>query len=133
MLNALPSSDDNVVCPVKLLLVQALRLDYTLPMTITDILTAARRRADQKVLWKADALNRPVTPAIAPAGSQLRLNDPAQPSQLSEPVKLAANVLGILVPVTAHDVRRGSARDVAHLGKIPGTSTKAAAAALGHS
>lgn len=133
VLTALANPDDNVVCPVKLLLIQALRLNHTSSTTVQQILATASCRQDRKIVWKSTSMDLPVIPAIAQGGSRLRTEHPAQPSQISESVKAAANTLGILVPVTSHDVRRGSARDVAFLEKVPGTSTRSAAAALGHS
>lgn len=125
--------DDNVVCPVKVPLMQALRLAHTDATTTEELLAQARRRRDHRIVWKPEAMDRPVIPAIAPAGSQLLVDRPALPQQVSQSVQATANALGILVPVSSHDVRRGSAQDIVYLGEVAGTSNRGVAAALGHS
>ena len=92
-MDCLESSPQNVICVVKLLLVQALRLGVTRCNTLQDVLAGAAARADRMIVW--DFPNRPVLPAIA-NGIHLDLDQPAMASQMNrnlQHLELAARVL----------------------------------------
>ncbi|KAK9312037.1 hypothetical protein V1524DRAFT_411146 [Lipomyces starkeyi] len=100
----------NIICPVKLLLVQALRTgNIKNSSSLGDGLLNASRRVDKTIQWSF--LDRPVIPAISKRDKAfLELDTPFNNSTWS-----------------------GSARDVAHLiTKITGVANDATAAALGH-
>ncbi|KAK9236110.1 hypothetical protein V1525DRAFT_389767 [Lipomyces kononenkoae] len=124
----------NVICPVKLLLVQALRTGNIKDSSpLGDALLNPSRRADKNI--QLSFPDRPVIPAISRHNRVfLELDKPAACAQLRLSTIQLGLVAGVLAKLKTHDWRRGSARDVAHLKtEIAGVADHATAAALGHS
>jgi hypothetical protein len=125
-------SDNNIVCPIKLLLILALRLGYVSGTTISEVLNNAQSRRDKTVVWTEP--ERPVFCAFGANGTALLQEKPAGNHQLTQTLALAGPLAGFLTPIRSHDLRRGSARDLANLDKeIKGVATPSVAAAMGHS
>jgi hypothetical protein len=77
---------------------------------------------------------QPVFCAIGGNGSALLSSKPAGNHQLTQTLASVGLMAGLLTPVRSHDLRRGSAKDLAHLGvRIKGIATDEVAAGLGHS
>jgi hypothetical protein len=132
VLDCLKGSNTNLVCPIKLLLILALRLGHVSGTTIYEILNNAQSRRDKTVVWTKP--ERPVFCAIESAGTALQQDKPAGNHQLTSILALAGPLAGFLTPIRSHDLRRGSARDLANLEEdIKGVATPAVAAAMGHS
>jgi hypothetical protein len=120
-----------VVCPIKLLLILALRLGNVAAKTIGDVLVHAQSRRDKTVVWKH--AERPVFCVLAGSGAALDLDKPAGNHQLTQTLATVGPIAGFLTPVRSHDLRRGSGRDIANLKEgVKGIATPAVAAALGH-
>ncbi|KAI9807474.1 MAG: hypothetical protein M1826_004563 [Phylliscum demangeonii] len=133
IIEPLTSPDLNVICPVKLLLVQALRHGAIPGATsLRDVWQATRRKQDRLVPWARPA--DPVLPAIATRRHAfLDLPKPAGAHQIWGTVRFMARTAEVVTALVPHDIRRGAARDLAHLRKtIPGVSTAGVTRALGH-
>jgi len=131
-MDCVKGSENNVVCPIRLLLVLALRLGHVSGTTIEEILNKAQSRRDKTVVWTEP--ERPVFCAYGPQGSALRQEKPAGNHQLTHTLALAGPLAGFLTPIRSHDLRRGSARDLANLDtEIKGVATPTVAAVMGHS
>lgn len=125
-------SENNVVCPIKLLLILALRLGQVSGTAIDEVLNKAQSRRDKTVVWTEP--ERPVFCAYESQGTALRQEKPAGNHQLTQTLALAGPLAGFLTPIRSHDLRRGSARDLANLDtEIKGVATPTVAAAMGHS
>ncbi|KFZ16943.1 hypothetical protein V501_01982 [Pseudogymnoascus sp. VKM F-4519 (FW-2642)] len=113
ILHCLPNGSDNMMCPIKLLFIIALRSgNIDGAVSVQQAIAKARSRRDKKVIWK----------------------NPLQPnSDLPEhsrrwPYRWSSSAL------TSHDLRRGAARDIANMKQgFKGLATDAIAAVLGHS
>lgn len=129
--NPLVDPQQSIVCPIKMLLVHALRTGQTYGVTIDEVLAHTSQRHDRTVQWK-----NPDYPVLCGIDrhSFLRPTYPAPANQLAATIKTMGLVAGILQPITANDVRNGSARDIAHLKKgMRGTDHRATALQIGHS
>ncbi|KAH7412525.1 hypothetical protein BKA64DRAFT_770267 [Cadophora sp. MPI-SDFR-AT-0126] len=132
-LETLKSPSNNVICPIKLLLVVALRHGNVQETNVDEFLRVLSTRRDKTVQWVHP--KRPVLCAFGNVGSSVQADKPAGNHQLSNNMAQAAPVAGFLAKrVRSHDLRRGAARDAANLNsKIKGFATEAVAATLGHS
>ncbi|KAK5017462.1 hypothetical protein LTR16_001321 [Cryomyces antarcticus] len=120
----------NVSCPVKLLLIVALRLGVTSETSIDDVIANAEKRVDKKIIWAYPEW--PVQPRFKSKGSGVHKDQPASTLQFRTNLIEAAGLAGIIDGVTTQDLRRGSARDVAYLPNLQYPSINAAASSLGH-
>lgn len=131
-LEALKDAANNIICPVRLLLIVALRLGGVQAVTIDEVLRKAAARNDKTVQWVHP--KRPVLCAFGPGISRVLVEKPANSHQLSHTMAHAAPLAGFLTTsIRSHDLRRGAAQDTANLkSKIKGHATDAVAEYLGH-
>jgi len=131
ILDCQSDSADNSVCPIKLLLILALRLGNLSAKTIDEVLLDTQSRHDKTVVWKHP--ERPVFCAVASGGTALYLDKPAGNHQLAQTLATVGPIAGFLNTVRPHDLRRGSACDIVNLEEgIKGVTTPTVAAALSH-
>lgn len=116
---------------VKLLLIVALRLGNVSGSTIDEVLDQARLRRDKTILWTHP--ERPIHCAYAPVGISVQVDKPAQPHQAGHTLAALSRMAGVLTKLRSHDIRRGAARDLSHLGPISGLPTKQTSLLMGHS
>ena len=129
--HSLRQGDDNVMCPIKLLLVLALRLGNVAATNIDDLLTSTQSCADKTIKWTHP--ERPVMCAIGRCGAKLDVDEPASSEQLTSILGQAGLAAGVLAKIRSHDIRRGAARDSAQLDRIDSVSSVEVATTLGHS
>ncbi|OAL32774.1 hypothetical protein AYO20_07730 [Fonsecaea nubica] len=128
--DSLEQGEHSCACTVKLLLVHALRNGFCYGNTISDVLKDALASRGKRIRWKYP--DQPVLCSVG-ADQRLQLGTPAPVSQIKRGVRRMAGVAGILEKVNARDLRRGTARDLAHLSKtFKGVSDNNVAAGLGH-
>jgi hypothetical protein len=128
----LKDDKDNVVCPIKLLLILALRLGNVHARTIDEVLHLAAQRRDKTIHWVYP--ERPVLCAFGKIGASIQPDKPAGNHQLTHTMSEAGPKAGFLARIRGHDLRRGAARDTANLShSIKGYATPAVAAVIGHS
>lgn len=127
-ISALPK--DPMMCPVKMLLIIALRTGVTHGASIEDVLSYAVTRVDRGIKWMHP--DRPVF--FAMAGKMPDLTDSLSVTTGIHALQRMARCAGLLDHVTTHDIRRGALREVAHMpNRLIGTSCSMAANIAGHS
>jgi hypothetical protein len=132
LLKCLPDTKNNVICPVKLLLIHALRHGYVNGKSVDEVLSNAYMRRDRQIIWTNG--QAPVFCAMSSSGAFLLLGNPASNQQARKIVVQAGLLCGILGSIVAHDIRRGAARDTAQIKSgFNGMATVAVSATLGHS
>lgn len=133
MLRTLTEASVNMICPIKLLLVQAFRSGNVFASSLGELLETTWRRVDKTVQWRYP--DRPVLPSMSQDNPAFLIWDkPAPALQLLLTTKEIGMVAGVLEELRSHDWRRGAARDLAYLpGPIQGAGNPAVAKALGHS
>jgi hypothetical protein len=100
---------------IKLLFIQALRTGNIGP-SLEDVLLQASQRFDRTVQWNFPG--RPVFPAMTkPAYTLLDLERAAGTQQIRKTTIQVSAAAGVLANVTAHDWRRGFARDLRYAKK----------------
>ena len=113
-LEALKDTADNAICPIKLLLIVALRLGNVQAVTVDEVLRNAAARNDKTIQWVHP--KRPVLCAFGPGISRVLADKPANSHQLSHTMAHAAPIAGFLTTtIRSHDLRRGTAQDAANL------------------
>ncbi|KAJ4199608.1 hypothetical protein NW767_008031 [Fusarium falciforme] len=116
---------------MKLLLCHALRTGAVRETSWAELRQAARERPSNRVIWAYP--NRPVICAIA-GDSKLTLDRPSPVASAQATLTQAAQLIGIAAKVKTHDIRRGAARQSAHLeNSISGSTIEQARIAIGHS
>ncbi|RDL33092.1 uncharacterized protein BP5553_08531 [Venustampulla echinocandica] len=122
----------NVVCPVKLLLIQALRSGNI--SSLDDALTQASLRRDRTVQWLHP--DRPVLPQLRKCSAFIAWDVAAGAGQVNKSTKDLALVSGVLANVISHDLRRGAFRDLANAKPSShdsiGVATREVARVAGH-
>jgi hypothetical protein len=123
----------NVICPVKLLLIQALRAGNI--SSLDDALTQASLRHDRTIQWLHP--NRSVIPQLQKSSAFIAWDLLGGTGQVNKSTKDLALVSGVLANVISHDIRRGAFRDLANAkpssdGPI-GVATREVARVTGHS
>ncbi|TIA14576.1 hypothetical protein D6C80_05620 [Aureobasidium pullulans] len=119
----------NVMDPVTLAIVMALRTGATAATSIDDLVEATTARPDRTMQWAFP--DRPVLCCIENGQDRhLVLDKPAYVTQINNTLKAAAANIGVTVKVTPHDLRRGTAQEAAALNKATGIDS--AAQVLGH-
>ena len=122
---------DNILCPIKLILILALRLGNVAGTTLEDVLAAAHSRQDKEITWLHP--NRPVLCAFRESGTQLIVEQAASHQQLHGYLADVGKQAGIVATIRPHDLRYGAARDIRQLygdGRVP---VDEVGARLGHS
>lgn len=128
----LASPAHNSVCPVKLLIIHALRIGAVDSTTFHELRTKAIARADKTVQWVTP--DNPVIPAITASRICLDLKKPAGVQQTIRTISAMSIKAKCTVQLRTHDLRHGTARDLAHLdqSKIRGHASMTVASAMGH-
>lgn len=123
---------NNTVCPIKLLLIHALRTGHVAHTSIEALLRSLLLTPNRRVQW-TNQLD-PIAPAIV-RQNFLDFTSPAGIHQVAKSVRAAGLLAGILTPLNTHDIRAGASRDVAKLpsGVIKGVADATVAKTLGHS
>ncbi|KAG8533760.1 uncharacterized protein KY384_001501 [Bacidia gigantensis] len=127
---ALDDTNNNVLCPINMILITALRQGNVFGTNIDEVLRLARKRRDKTSLWHHP--ERPVFCQMTNA-SLLAVDKPAYKNQFNRIVGRAGQVAGVLAKIRSHDLRRGGAREAALLPQINGIATPGVASVLGHS
>lgn len=132
IVEALDGVQNNTMCPIKLLLIQALRTGHVAHASIDSLLQSLLLIPNRRVQWTNQS--DPVFPAISTSGVFLDFTSPAGLHQVGRTVKVAGLLAGILTPLVTHDVRRGASRDVAKLPSeaVKGIASPTVAKTLGH-
>ncbi|KAI9695795.1 MAG: hypothetical protein M1836_006061 [Candelina mexicana] len=120
----------NVMDPIKWVLILAMRYSVVEGTRIEDLVEGAKRRRDKTIIWTNPS--SPVLLAFKPNLVGIIPDKSAQVKQILQSIKLGCELAGILTPIVAHDIRRGTARDVAHLKTPVSSNTAGVAAVLGH-
>lgn len=119
----------NVMDPVALAIVMALRTGATAATSIDELVEATISRPDRTIQWAFP--ERPVLCCIENGQDRhLVLDKSAYVTQINNTLKAAAARIGVTVKVTSHDMRRGTAQEAAALNEATGID--AAAQVLGH-
>jgi hypothetical protein len=128
----LKENKDNVIWPIKLLLILALRLVNVHAKTVDEVLQLASQRRDKTVIWAHPT--RHVLCAFGSCGQRIEPDKPAGHHQLRHTMGEVGLKAGFLARILSHDLRGGTARDVANLDNpVKRHATPAVAAVLGHS
>lgn len=132
-LKCLADTRNNIMCPIKLILILALRTgNLDSAQTLEEALDIARCRKSKTFTWKYP--DRPIICSVVARGTALLVEKAANRTQVTKTIAEGGIVAGILGSLTSHDLRYGSARDTANLSKpIKGLPTLAVAQTLGHS
>ncbi len=131
--NILSSNAHNSACPVKLLVIHALRVGAVATTTWKELRANAISRADKTVQWITP--ENPVIPAIIQNHTAfLDLKKPASTHQAICTMNAMSVKARSVDRLRVHDLRHGSARDIAHLdqSKVYGHASMQVASALGH-
>jgi hypothetical protein len=135
LLHVIPGHEGNVVCPIKMILISAMRLG-AVQGTIEEILAKTAARRDKTIQWADGRGGNPVLCGFETAAHLVIVDKPAMVDQLRDTIYSASLQAGILKPITPHDMRRGSARDTANVPRDPtaatGLASSVVAAELGH-
>lgn len=120
------------MCPIKLLLVLALRTGAVAETRIESLLSNVTARASRRVVWKHP--KRPVLAKFAVKGSWLLLDEAASNHHMVGVVHTVSRIAGLLRYVHPHDFRRGSARDLSHLPRsaLKDANIQAVGRGMGH-
>ncbi|KAH7354634.1 hypothetical protein BKA65DRAFT_226378 [Rhexocercosporidium sp. MPI-PUGE-AT-0058] len=130
-IDALDLAQDNALCPVKWLLIHALRHGLVQSQIFEGLVYRASRRLDSTVVWAYPEY--PVLTSLRKGGVFLELSKPALSEQLRNTVKYAGLVAGLLALITPHDLRRGCFQDIVRTATGPATWLTDVADIMGHS
>ncbi|KFY43691.1 hypothetical protein V494_01849 [Pseudogymnoascus sp. VKM F-4513 (FW-928)] len=135
LLRVMPEQENNILCPIKMLLISAMRLG-AVQGTIEQVIASAAARRDKTIQWTDGRGGSPVLCGFETAAHLVIIDKPAMGDQVRDTVYHAGLRAGILKPIVPHDMRRGAARDVANLPQDPtaasGLATPVVAAEIGH-
>jgi hypothetical protein len=122
----------NSVCAVKLLIIHALRIGAVHSTTFHELRTKAIARADKTVQWVTS--ENPVIPVITSSRIFLNLKELAGVQQTIRTISAMSIKAKCKVELRTHDLRHGTARDLAHLdqSRIRGHANMTVASAMGH-
>ncbi|EMD61597.1 hypothetical protein COCSADRAFT_163032 [Bipolaris sorokiniana ND90Pr] len=99
------------LCPVKAIIIMALRFgNVKNANSIEELLLNTARRDDKTVQWKDP--RRPILPSFT-SGHIVLLDKPASSRQFNATLAEVSVRAGIVARITGHDLRRGSAQDIA--------------------
>ncbi|KAL1623785.1 hypothetical protein SLS54_004246 [Diplodia seriata] len=133
-LTALSEPNQNILCPVKLLVILAMRTGAIEARNFSELVGSMTRMRDRTARWKYP--KRPVFPRMMRKGgwSRLDIDRSAPVSQVQSTVREMGGIAGIVARLDARSLRYGAARDMANLGEsIAGAATMDVAQQLGHS
>lgn len=120
------------MCPIKWLLIHALRNGCVDGSSIESVLQKAFRRKDKTVMWARPQW--PILPGFNASASFLDFTKAAGLTQVWTTVRFGGLLAGLLALVAPHDLRRGCFQDMANLSVVPaGMSMDRVAETLGHS
>jgi hypothetical protein len=129
--SALERAEDSCMCPIKLLMVHALRHGLCYGTTVPEVLKDAMGTRNKLVRWRYPKY--PVLCARKKNPHLLDLTAPAPATQITESIRSMGIVSGIIGHLKARDLRRGSARDTTHLAKtLRGSANVSTGLVLGH-
>lgn len=130
---SLQDPSHNVMCPVKLLLIHALRTGAFEQTDIKPLVDCVMARESKRVIRKHPKC--PVLAKFSNKGASLMLDEPATNHHIIGVVHAVAKTAGFLRYIHPHDLRRGAARDLARLpaASMKGVNVQAVGQALGHS
>jgi hypothetical protein len=129
LLRAISEQHQNVMCPIKMLLISAMRLG-AVKGTIEQILAGVASRRDKTLQWIKGRGSSPVLCAFETAAHHVVIDKPAMTDQIRFTTYNASLKAGFLASVIPHDIRRGAARDTAHLHIDPTAATGLASASV---
>lgn len=132
-IDALHSNTYNAVCPVKLLLIHALRVGAVDAKSWSELKAQTLSRADKTVQWATP--DHPVIAAMNGGSAFLNLTKAATTQQPMKNINAIATKARFVNRFRVHDLRHGTMADLAHLGdqgQIRGHASMAAAASVGH-
>jgi hypothetical protein len=119
-----------------MLLISAMRIGALIG-TIEEILAGIASRGDKTLQWAEGRGSSPVLCSFETAAQHVIITKPAMTDQLRQTTLHASLKAGFLVRPIPHDIRRGAAKDVAHLPLVPtaatGLANSSVAAELGQS
>ncbi|KAK0125600.1 hypothetical protein ONS96_009435 [Cadophora gregata f. sp. sojae] len=134
LLRVLSERQHNFLCPIKMVLVNAMRLG-AVQGTIEQILARTAARNDKTIQWATGRGRSPVLCGFETAAHLVIIDKPAMVDQVRDTVARAGLLAGILKPIVPHDMRRGAAKDTANLPIDPtaptGLASDVVAAELG--
>ncbi|KPM36938.1 hypothetical protein AK830_g9628 [Neonectria ditissima] len=122
----------NLSCPIKLLIIWALRVGAVPESNYTDLMAAVRARPSRAIVWSEPDF--PVFCALI-KGKSLTLDfaKPAGPNFGKAAIDHGARVTGMIVRPLTHDIRRGAAREISYLDvQGPTPNKERVRAALNH-
>jgi hypothetical protein len=122
----------NVCCVIKLILIWALRIGAVQETSWAQLMANIQARASKRVVWvKPDF---PLVCGSEPGVHTFRFDTPGSQATVAKSLEKGAKLIGLLAIPATHDIRRGAARELAHLPQtLPGTNEHAARIGLGHS
>jgi hypothetical protein len=130
--DSLTDPEDNAVCPIKWILIHALRNGCVDGISIEDVLQKAFRRKDKTVIWTQPEW--PILPSFSNSTNFVDFSKAARYSQVGSTVRFGGLLAGFLAKVAPHDIRRGCFQDMANLSMAPaGMSMDRVAETFGHS
>jgi hypothetical protein len=108
------SRSRNRLCPIKLLLCHALRTEAVEENSWEELRQVSKERPRKQVLWTY--IKRPVICALSNSSQEvLKLGEPSNTSSAILVFNEDAKCVGLLTNLIPHDIRRGTARELAHL------------------
>ncbi|KFY59512.1 hypothetical protein V496_05667, partial [Pseudogymnoascus sp. VKM F-4515 (FW-2607)] len=133
-LRVLTDHRDGILCPIKMIIVSAMRLGAISDTTIEGVLGSIRCRQDKTLQWANGRGEKPVLCAFDQSTNLVLIDKAAEIRQAITTIHETSLKAGFCAVVTPHDMRRGAAKDSAHLKHTPtGLATPAVAAELGQS
>lgn len=123
----------NACCVVKLVIIWSLRIGAISETSWEGLVQSLRARQSHKVVWAFPMY--PVFPRLRHGRDLVfDLTKPAKASAGNVILANASKLIGLIEKPTGHDLRRGAARDLAHIPvMLPGTNHEAARSILGRS
>jgi len=132
LLEELPGASTNTICPLRLLLVYALRVGAVAATSYDALLDEVRGRRDGRLPWAHPEW--PVVCFRSGNGGHLVPDVSVSILQLNDTIRALAGQAGIIESLSSHDLRRGAAKDLSQLPEAKlGSATVYVAEQLGHS
>jgi hypothetical protein len=119
------------MCPIRLLLILALRTGQTVAASIDEVLITAASRRDRTIHWRNGK-----GPVLGCLRQEARIHHerPGLVNQVNKTLLIAGRLVGISARLRPHDLLRGATRDLMKVqDRLKGGPNEAAAARIGHS
>ena len=130
--NALEEDEDSMICPVRLLLVLAMRSGNVHGTTLQEVLTTAQSQKDHRIRWRNPEL--PIFAQRDNAKSALVNTKPAGYNHVRQMLRKATEIPGCSHLIRPHDLRGGAAMDLVTVAdRLEGSVLPKVAAELNHS